>query len=115
MNQTLIHLEINEEVCIRYFDTAEELKDIVMSYTKSVAEYLSKHEQSENLIFADKGFEKSQTKVSKEGQGLINLWKDLLTSFNLVSNDQAQAICSAYPSPLLLKKVKINRRKKQLK
>ena len=32
---------------------------------------------NENLIFCDKSIEKSQTKVSKEGHGLINLWKDL--------------------------------------
>jgi hypothetical protein len=38
-------------------------------------------------------------------KGLINLWKDVLECFPMVSCDQAQAICLAYPSPLLLKKV----------
>lgn len=65
---------------------------------------MSKHEGAENLLFCDKSVEKSQAKVGKEGQGLINLWKDLLESFPLVSSDQAQAICALYPSPLLLKK-----------
>lgn len=55
-------------------------------------------------MFCDKSIEKSQAKVSKDGQGLINLWKDILESFPLVSSDQAQAICAHYPSPLLLKK-----------
>ena len=105
VNQALIYLELHENTCIRYFETAEELKDLVISYTKSVGEYLSKSEQNENLIFGDKSIEKSGTKVGKDGQGLINLWKDLFQSFNMVTNDQAQAICAIYPSPLLLKKV----------
>ena len=104
-SRAIIFLELNENVCMRSFDSSEELRDLVLSYTKSVSEYLSKHDQGENVIFCDKSVEKSQTKVSKEGTGLINLWKDLLESFNLVSCDQAQAICAVYPSPLLLKKV----------
>ena len=105
INYALIYLELHENVCIRYFETTEELKDIVISYTKSIGEYLSKSEQNENLIFSDKSVEKSNAKVGKDGQGLINLWKDLFQSFNMVTNDQAQAICAVYPSPLLLKKV----------
>jgi hypothetical protein len=105
VNRALIYLELHENVCMRTFDTAEELKDLIMSYTKSVSEYVSKSEQNENLIFSDKAVEKSAAKVGKEGQGLINLWKELFQCFNLVTNDQAQAICAVYSSPLLLKKV----------
>ena len=105
INQVIIFLELSANVCIRYYETAEELRDLVLCYTKAVGEYLIKHDASENLIFCDKGVDKSGTKISKEGHGLINLWKDVLQSFNLVTNDQAQAICSLYPSPLLLKKV----------
>jgi hypothetical protein len=108
VNRALIHLELHENVCMRTFDTTEELKDLIMSYTKSVSEYVSKSEQNENLIFSDKAVEKSAAKVGKvgkEGQGLINLWKDLFQCFNMVTNDQAQAICAVYSSPLLLKRV----------
>ena len=104
-NRAIIYLELNENVCMRSFDSSEELRDLVLSYSKAVAEYLSKQDHGENVIFCDKSVEKSQTKVSKEGAGLINLWKDILESFNLVSSDQAQAICAIYPSPLLLRKV----------
>ncbi len=105
VNRALIHLELHENVCLRTFDTADELKDLIMSYTKAVSEYVSKSEQNENLIFSDKAVEKSAAKVGKEGQGLINLWKELFQCFNMVTNDQAQAICAVYPSPLLLKRV----------
>nr|QNH68100.1 crossover junction endonuclease EME1 isoform x2 [Brachionus koreanus] len=103
LNKAVISLELEENCCIRSYDTTDELRDLILSYTKSVAEYLSKTEGADNLIFCDKSVEKSQAKISKDGQGLINLWKDILESFPLVSSDQALAICSQYPSPLLLK------------
>ncbi len=73
-----------------------------------MSEYLAKSELNENLIFCDKGVEKSQTKAGKDGQGLINVWKDMIESLPMVGNEQAQAICGAFPSPLLMKKVRIN-------
>lgn len=105
INQAVMHFELRENVCVRSYETGEELRDLVLSYTKSVSEYAQKHALAENMIFCDKGSEKSQSKVNKDGQGLLNLWKDLLECFPLVSCDQAQAICVQYPSPLLLKKV----------
>lgn len=104
MAKAVLSLELEENCCIRSYETSDELGDLVLCYTKSVGEYLSKIEGAENLIFCDKSIEKSQAKVGKDGQGLINLWKDMLESFPLVSSDQAQAICSQYPSPLLLKR-----------
>jgi hypothetical protein len=105
MNEIQIRLELEHVTCVRSYETVEELKDLVLSYTKSISEYLIKNEQSENLLFCDKAVEKSQSKVSKDGQGLINLWKEIIETFPHVSSDQAQAICSVYPSPFLLKKV----------
>lgn len=104
LGQAMIRLEMEHNVSIRSYDTVEEMKDVIMCYSKSISEYASKHEQAENLLFCDKAVDKAQTKV-KDGQGLINLWKELIETFPLVSGDQAQAICSAHPSPLLLKKV----------
>lgn len=113
INQVVMHFELRENVCIRSYETGDELRDLVLSYTKAVSEYAQKHTLAENMIFCDKSLEKSQNKVSKDGQGLINLWKDLLECFPLVSCDQAQAICVQYPSPLLLKKVTYNLKKKR--
>lgn len=104
LGQAIIRLEMEHNVSVRSYETVEELKDVIMCYSKSISEYASKHEQAENLLFCDKAVDKAQTKV-KDGQGLINLWKELIETFPLVSGDQAQAICSAHPSPLLLKKV----------
>jgi hypothetical protein len=106
VNQILIYLELNENLCIRSYDSNEELRDLILSYTKAVSEYLSK--QNESVLFCEKSVEKCQTKISKDGHGFIHLWKEMLENFPLVSSDQAQAICSVYPSPLLLLKVSIS-------
>ncbi|CAF1021393.1 unnamed protein product, partial [Brachionus calyciflorus] len=87
LNQAVLALELDENCCMRSYDTSEELKDLILCYTKSVSEYLSKSEGSENLIFCDKAVDKSQAKVSKDGQGLIILWKEILETFPLVSSD----------------------------
>lgn len=101
INSGVIHLELMENCSVRSYETSEELKELILSYTKSVSEYADKHEKAENIIFCDsKGDSKS--KIGKDGQGLLNLWKDILECFPLVSCDQAQAICASYPSPFLL-------------
>lgn len=105
LNEVQIALELEENVQIRSYEDASELKDLVMSYTKAIAEYASKHTSQENAIFSECSVEKAQTKIGKDGQNLIHLWKELIQSFPMVSSDQAQAICAIYPSPLLLKQV----------
>jgi hypothetical protein len=105
VQRCLIQLEIEENVSVRSYETVEDLKDLILSYTKSISEYTSKKDGSDLLIFCDKAVEKSQSKVGKDSHGLIQLYKDLISEFPLVSSDQAQAICSAYPAPFLLKKV----------
>lgn len=104
-NELQIALEIEENVQIRSYEDATELKDLVMSFTKAIAEYTSKHSSSENALFSECSVEKAQSKIGKDGQNLIHLWKELIQSFPMVSSDQAQAICAVYPSPLLLKQV----------
>lgn len=106
LNDVLIALELEQNVQFRSYEGVAELKDLVLCYTKAVCEYSSRFDNHENMMFSDKSIEKSQTKIGKDGQNLINLWKDLIQTFPMVTSDQAQAICSAYPSPLLLKKVK---------
>ena len=105
INRGVIYLELSENCCVRSYETGEELRDLILSFTKSVSEYSAKHDKAENLLFCEKAGEKSSTKIGKEGQGLLNLWKDILECFPLVSCDQAQAICANYPSPYLLQKV----------
>ena len=104
LNECLVALELDERVCVRACETVEELKDLVVSYTKAIGEYDKHGQLAEQMLFCEKAVEKSQTRV-KDGQGLINVWKDLVETFPLVSSDQAEAICSVYPSPLMLKKV----------
>ena len=98
LNALVIELELNESVCVRHYETSDELRDLILSYTKAVAEYEMK-QQDANLLFCEAKGEKS----SKASDGLINVWKDMLECFPLVSSDQAQAIVANYPSPLMLK------------
>ena len=108
LNSVVIDLQLNENVCIRSYETGEELRDLVLSYTKAVSEYVIKQEENNLLICEQKGEKSSHpaklNPTNKEYVGLINVWKDLLECFPLVSSDQAQAIVTNYPSPLLLKK-----------
>ena len=101
INFVILHLELKENVCVRSYESGDELRDLVLSYSKSISEYDQKQSQASGIIFCEKSSEKSQGKVSKDP---INLWKEMIECFPMVSSDQAQAICLAYPSPLLLKK-----------
>ncbi len=101
LNWGVIHLELSENCSIRSYETSQELTDLILSFTKAVSEYADKHEKAENIIFCDSKGE-SKSKIGKDGQGLLNLWKDMLECFPMVSCDQAQAICASYPSPFLL-------------
>jgi hypothetical protein len=70
INFAIIYLELKENVCIRSFETGEELKDLVLSYSKAISEYNQKNSLTSSLIFCEKSLEKSQGKVSKDGQGM---------------------------------------------
>ena len=98
-------MELDENVVIRSYEEASELKELVMSYTKAIGEYASKSAFLDSAMFAEGADDKAQTKIGKDGQNLILLWKEMIQSFPMVSSDQAQAICAVYPSPLLLKQV----------
>jgi hypothetical protein len=99
----LIKLELEDKINIRSYQSVEDLKDLVFCYTKSISEYSAKKGSSDDMLFCDKSVEKSVAKVSKNSIGLIGLWKDVIETFPLVSADQAESICSVYPSPFLLK------------
>ncbi len=71
INNFIINLQLFEKVCIRSYENGEELRELVSCYTKSISEYNQKHALAENMIFCDKT-DKSQTKVSKDGQGFFN-------------------------------------------
>ncbi len=104
LNAAIIQMELNENTCVRSYETSAELIELILSYTKAVADFADKSEKAENLMFCD-GKGESKSKIGKDGQGLLNVWKDCLECFPMVSCDQAQAICAAYPSPLLLYQV----------
>ena len=41
--------------------------------------------------------------VSKDGQGMVNVWQQQIQQFRNVSREMAAAIVAEYPSPQLLK------------
>ncbi len=104
LNAAIIQMELNENTCVRSYETSAELIDLILSYTKAVSEFADKSEKAESLMFCE-GKGEPKSKIGKDGQGLLNVWKDCLECFPMVSCDQAQAICAAYPSPFLLYQV----------
>ena len=48
-------------------------------------------------------------KVDRSGHGLLKVWKQQLLQFKNVSPDVAQALIAAYPSPQLLRQVRLIR------
>jgi len=113
INSVIIHLELAENCCVRTYETSDELRDLILSYTKSISEYADKLEKAGSVIFCESKSD-SKSKIGKDGQGLLNVWKDILECFPMVSCDQAQAICASYPSPYLLNEAYLSTRKPEM-
>ncbi|NWH65659.1 EME1 endonuclease, partial [Geococcyx californianus] len=98
-----VDLHLDKQVQVSIFESWEELGEFTMMFTKAVAEAPYKREQ-ENTGFSF-CLEKSWcggVKVDHFGNGLFEVWKRQIQQFNRVSVEMAEAVVSAYPSPLLL-------------
>ncbi|NWS76759.1 EME1 endonuclease, partial [Crotophaga sulcirostris] len=98
-----VDLYLDKQVQVSFFESWEELGEYVMMFSKAVAEAPYKRER-ENTGFSF-CLEKSWcggVKVDRSGKGLFQVWKRQIQQFNRVSAEMAEAVVSAYPSPLLL-------------
>ncbi|XP_053939623.1 crossover junction endonuclease EME1 [Cuculus canorus] len=103
MEEALVDLQLDRQMQVSSFDTWQELGEFARMFSKAVAEAPYKREQ-ENTGFSFY-LEKSWcggVKVDRSGKGLLQVWKRQIQQFNRVSPAMAEAIVSAYPSPLLL-------------
>lgn len=102
----LISAVVEGELCERLCDIKNILqnKDIIL-LVYGLQEYFRKQKRSTEQKFNWYAALDSRdcVRVDKNGNGLLRLWQQQLTQFNLASIDKAQAIVAKYPSPQLLK------------
>lgn len=106
VENALAELQLQLNFGYRVINTPEELGLCVTQFTKAVAEHpFKKQKFSKEQKFSWYAALDSRdcVRVDKEGNGLLRLWQQQLTQFNLAGVDKAQAIVAAYPSPQLLK------------
>ncbi|XP_077296454.1 methyl methanesulfonate sensitivity 4 [Arctopsyche grandis] len=103
----LTKLLFEESVSCVKANNPEEFAQIILQFTKAVAEAPYKKEKKsldEKADFYMRGDNKGCVKVNKEGNGLLQLWCQTLTKFPLVSLETAQAICQRFKSPCVISK-----------
>ncbi|NWH82945.1 EME1 endonuclease, partial [Piaya cayana] len=101
--EAVVDLQLDRQVQVSIFETWEELGEFVRMFSKAVAEAPYKREQENTGLpfYLEKSW-RGGVKVDRSGKGLFQVWKRQIQQFNRVSPAMAEAIVSAYPSPLLL-------------
>ncbi|XP_072208242.1 crossover junction endonuclease EME1 [Excalfactoria chinensis] len=103
VEDALVDLQLCTRVQVTFFESWEELGEFATMFTKAVAEAPFKREQ-QNTGFSFYLENKwcRGVKVDHSGKGLLEVWKRQIQQFNRVSEEMAEAVVSAYPSPQLL-------------
>lgn len=102
MNSAAIYLQMNHNTNVKHYETNDDIAEIIYNFTKAIAEYPSKCANDSNEFLLADGACDKQAKIDKNGNGLLNVWTNMLERFQFVSKDQAFAIVSQYPSFYLL-------------
>jgi hypothetical protein len=98
-----IYLQFNHNTSIKYYDSNEEIVEFINQITKAIAEEAIRGTLVvSEFMLADCSSEK-QSKLGKNGEGLLSVWTNMLEKFQFISKDQACAIVAKYPSFYLLK------------
>ncbi|XP_069729038.1 crossover junction endonuclease EME1 [Phaenicophaeus curvirostris] len=103
MEEALVDLQLDRQVQVSTFESWEELGEFVRMFSKAVAEapYKRERENTGLSFYLEKSW-CGGVRVDRSGKGLFQVWKRQIQQFNRVSPAMAEAIVSAYPSPLLL-------------
>ncbi|KGL86121.1 Crossover junction endonuclease EME1, partial [Charadrius vociferus] len=103
VEEALADLQVCKQVQVSLFESWEELGEFATMFTKAVAEAPFKREREKTgfSFYVEKGSCRG-VKVDRSGKGLLEVWKRQIQQFNRVSREMAEAIVSAYSSPLLL-------------
>lgn len=103
IEEALVDLQIKTDVCVYQCETDEDVALKIAVFTKAVAERPYKKSLSDGIGFCLDRLDKTSLKVSKDGQGMVNVWQQQIQQFRNVSREMAAAIVAEYPSPQLLK------------
>ncbi|XP_033630136.1 crossover junction endonuclease EME1-like isoform X1 [Asterias rubens] len=103
MEEALVDLQLHVGCNVRFVETPTEVADIVAMFTKSVAETPFKRERDKATFSFHVDTEwAGGVKVSKDGKGLLKVWRQQLQQFRNVSPEISSSIIALYPSPRLL-------------
>ncbi|XP_028413127.1 crossover junction endonuclease EME1-like [Dendronephthya gigantea] len=103
IEEALVDLQIKTNVCVYHCETDEDLAMKIAVFTKAVAEKPFKKSLTDELGICLDRLDKASLKVTKDGQGMVNVWQQQIQQFRNVSREMAAAIVAEYPSPQLLK------------
>ncbi|XP_044736838.1 crossover junction endonuclease EME1 [Chrysoperla carnea] len=102
LESELTELQILAGINHRTLETPEDLNNMVLQFTKSIAEAQFKFEKrskEEQVNCFVKNSNRDCVRVDKDGNGLQRVWQQQLMQFTLASLEIVQAITSKYPSP----------------
>lgn len=101
----LTEIQLLYSISHRMFETEQDIALFVFQLTKSIAQMPYKKRKQEEFIqsrwFLSED-NKNCIRVDKNGNGLLRLWKQIITIFPLASLETAEAISAVYPTPLSL-------------
>ncbi|XP_046854595.1 crossover junction endonuclease EME1-like isoform X2 [Xenia sp. Carnegie-2017] len=103
IEEALIELQIKTNICVYHCENNDDLAMKIAVFTRAVAEKPYKKSLTDSSGFSLDCLDKTSLKVSKDGKGLINVWRQQIEQLNNVSPDMAAAIVSRFPSPQILK------------
>ncbi|XP_072167677.1 uncharacterized protein [Diadema setosum] len=103
VEEALVDLQIRLSCNVRLVETADQLADLIAMFTKAVAETPFKRKRdAAKFSFHVHTNWAGGVRVTKDGQGLLKVWKQQFMQFRNVSPEIASAVVSQYPSPQLL-------------
>ncbi|PVD37845.1 hypothetical protein C0Q70_00447 [Pomacea canaliculata] len=102
VEEVLVATQIETSCCVRLVDTPQDVANLVKCYSKALIDKPSKANRLDAIFpFLEEGAR--GVKATKDGVGLLKVWKFQLQQLHNMSEDMAAAIAAQFPSPLALK------------
>lgn len=98
LEETLLDVQMSVGCNVAITDSDQETAETVFQYLKAVAEAPFKRDKSQNVM--NLHVDNSTTvRIDKDGNGVVQAWRNIIQLFKNVSADQANAIMAVYPTP----------------
>ncbi|XP_025421030.1 crossover junction endonuclease EME1 isoform X1 [Sipha flava] len=108
MLKSLEQMLLSCSISFRFIENKNEISLAILYYTKSIAQKpfkLNKYkEEQDGCNWYASGHTKNCISVDKNGTGLSQLWRQMLSQFPLCTLEISEAISSVYTSPITLLK-----------